>query len=526
MRPDFSDLKINSKKTNSDTESNQNDWINSEDIPLKKHFTKDDIEDAEHLQFAAGFPPFTRGIHSTMYVTNPWMINQKERPSFIENESPYYKNNITTDKEYVYINYDVATLQGYDSDNPIISDSVGQAGIAIDSIIDMEILLDKIPLDKISISMPTTGAILPIIAFYIAVAKKQGIALDKLSGTIQNNLLKDFLVENNNLYPPTPSKRIIDDILDYTSKHLPKFSKIHINGNQLQKIGATPDIEIAYTLANGIEHIRTALKSGLKIDEIAPKLSFSLDVGMNHFMDIAKMRAARMLWAKIIKQFNPKNPESMAMIIHSQSSIRSHGKKYDLNNITRTCIESMTSVLGGTQSLNTSKEFSLPTDFSSRITRNTQTFIQEETNITKAVDPWAGSYYIEYLTLEIAKKAWKIIKEIDELGGMTKAIEIGIAKQLIKETPPKKDASLDFEKKLNLRNQNIDNTKIRNSQIERLTKLKADRNSDIVKTKLDTLSKCAETGEGNLLELAVEAAENFATLGEISDALEKHFGRY
>jgi methylmalonyl-CoA mutase len=406
----------------------------------------------------------------------------------------------------------------------------------------MEILFDQIPLDKMSVSMTMNGAVLPIMAFYIAAARKQGVSLDKLSGTIQNDILKEFMVRNTYIYPPAPSMKIIGDIFDYTTKNMPKFNSISISGYHMQEAGATADIELAYTLADGMEYIRTGLKSGLKIDEFAPRLSFFWAVGMNHFMEIAKMRAARMLWAKIIKSFNPTNPKSMALRTHSQTSGWSLSEQDPFNNVSRTCIEAMAATLGGTQSLHTNaldEAIALPTDFSARIARNTQIFIQDETQMTKSVDPWAGSYYVEYLTQEIAKKAWKLIEEVEELGGMAKAIETGVPKLRIEEASARKQARLDsgqdilvgvnkFQttEKTNIEILDVDNTVVRDSQIERLNKMKADRNSEIVAANLKALEDCAGGGEGNFLALAVEAAENFATLGEISDALEVHFGRH
>ncbi|HRV54778.1 MAG TPA: methylmalonyl-CoA mutase, partial [Mangrovimonas sp.] len=438
--------------------------------------------------------------------------------------------------------FDLATHRGYDSDHPRVTGDVGKAGVAIDSIWDMEILFDQIPLDKMSVSMTMNGAVLPVMAFYIAAAKKQGVSLDQLSGTIQNDILKEFMVRNTYIYPPLPSMRIIGDIFEYTTKYMPKFNSISISGYHMQEAGATADIELAYTLADGLEYIRTGLASGLKIDDFAPRLSFFWAVGMNHFMEIAKMRAARMLWAKIIKQFNPQNPKSMALRTHSQTSGWSLSEQDPFNNVARTCIEAMAAGLGGTQSLHTNaldEAIALPTDFSARIARNTQIYIQEETQITKSVDPWAGSYYVEYLTQEIAKKAWKLIEEVEELRGMAKAIETGVPKMRIEEAAARKQARIDSgqdilvgvnkfqtNEKSDIEILEVDNTAVRISQIARLKKLKAERNQELVDAKLKALSNCAKTGQGNLLELAVDAAENFATLGEISDALEAHFGRH
>jgi len=543
MKPDFSDIKLNSAvKQTAAASENKDVWNTPEGIPVKKHFTKEDISEAEHLGFAAGLPPFLRGPYSTMYVTRPWTVRQYAGFSTAEESNAFYRRNLAAGQKGLSVAFDLATHRGYDSDHPRVTGDVGKAGVAIDSILDMEILFDQIPLDKMSVSMTMNGAVLPIMAFYIAAAKKQGVALDQLSGTIQNDILKEFMVRNTYIYPPLPSMKIIGDIFEYTTNNMPKFNSISISGYHMQEAGATADIELAYTLADGMEYIRTGLASGLKIDEFAPRLSFFWAVGMNHFMEIAKMRAARMLWAKIIKSFNPQNPKSMALRTHSQTSGWSLSEQDPFNNVARTCIEAMAAGLGGTQSLHTNaldEAIALPTDFSARIARNTQIFIQDETQITKAVDPWAGSYYVEYLTQEIAKKAWKLIEEVEELGGMAKAIETGVPKMRIEEASARKQARLDScqdilvgvnkfktTEKSNIEILDIDNTAVRDSQIERLKKLRANRDQVVVDKNLAELSKCAETGKGNLLALAVEAAENFATLGEISDALEVHFGRH
>ncbi|SFS47325.1 methylmalonyl-CoA mutase [Lutibacter maritimus] len=542
MKPDFSDIKLNSAAKQTAAPENKDVWNTPEGIPVKKHFTKEDISEAEHLGFVAGLPPFLRGPYSTMYVTRPWTVRQYAGFSTAEESNAFYRRNLAAGQKGLSVAFDLATHRGYDSDHPRVTGDVGKAGVAIDSILDMEILFDQIPLDKMSVSMTMNGAVLPIMAFYIAAAKKQGVALDQLSGTIQNDILKEFMVRNTYIYPPLPSMKIIGDIFEYTTNNMPKFNSISISGYHMQEAGATADIELAYTLADGMEYIRTGLASGLKIDEFAPRLSFFWAVGMNHFMEIAKMRAARMLWAKIIKSFNPQNPKSMALRTHSQTSGWSLSEQDPFNNVARTCIEAMAAGLGGTQSLHTNaldEAIALPTDFSARIARNTQIFIQDETQITKAVDPWAGSYYVEYLTQEIAKKAWKLIEEVEELGGMAKAIETGVPKMRIEEASARKQARLDsgqdilvgvnkFQtaEKSDIEILEVDNTVVRDSQIERLKKLRANRNQTIVDKNLAALSKCAETGKGNLLALAVEAAENFATLGEISDALEVHFGRH
>ncbi len=543
MRPDFSDLTINtSVEEKTRPSENQAPWITPEGIPVKNTFSREDIKQAEHLDFAAGLPPFTRGPYSTMYVSRPWTVRQYAGFSTAEESNAFYRRNLAAGQKGLSVAFDLATHRGYDSDHPRVTGDVGKAGVAIDSILDMEILFDQIPLDKMSVSMTMNGAVIPIMAFYIAAAKKQGVSLDQLSGTIQNDILKEFMVRNTYIYPPLPSMKIIGDIFEYTTKNMPKFNSISISGYHMQEAGATADIELAYTLADGLEYIRTGLKSGLKIDEFAPRLSFFWAVGMNHFMEIAKMRAARMLWAKIIKQFDPKNPKSMALRTHSQTSGWSLSEQDPFNNVARTCIEAMAAGLGGTQSLHTNaldEAIALPTDFSARIARNTQIFIQEETQITKSVDPWAGSFYVEYLTEEIAKKAWKLIEEVEELGGMAKAIETGVPKMRIEEASARKQARLDsgqdilvgvnkFQTKeaSDIEILEVDNTAVRISQIERLNKLKSQRDQAIVSAKLKAIEDCAGGGKGNLLELAVDAAENFATLGEISDAMEKHFGRH
>ena len=447
MRPDFSDLTLQTNGVQKiEAQKEQEAWMTPEGIPVKQKFSKEDLKEAEHLGFTAGLPPFTRGPYSTMYVTRPWTIRQYAGFSTAEESNAFYRRNLAAGQKGLSVAFDLATHRGYDSDHPRVTGDVGKAGVAIDSVLDMEILFDQIPLDKMSVSMTMNGAVIPIMAFYIAAAKKQGVSAEKLSGTIQNDILKEFMVRNTYIYPPAPSMKIIGDIFEYTTKNMPKFNSISISGYHMQEAGATADIELAYTLADGLEYIRTGLKSGLKIDEFAPRLSFFWAVGMNHFMEIAKMRAARMLWAKIIKQFDPKNPKSMALRTHSQTSGWSLSEQDPFNNVARTCIEAMAAGLGGTQSLHTNaldEAIALPTDFSARIARNTQIYIQEETQITRSVDPWAGSYYVEYLTQEIAKKAWKLIEEVEELGGMAKAIETGVPKMRIEEASAKKQARLD-----------------------------------------------------------------------------------
>src|SRR5210317_1686059 len=491
--------------------STNSKWTTPEQIVVKKNYQRQDLEGVTHLGTLPGTPPYVRGPYASMYVGRPWTIRQYAGFSTATESNAFYRRNLAAGQKGLSVAFDLATHRGYDSDHPRVTGDVGKAGVAIDSVLDMEILFDQIPLDKMSVSMTMNGAVLPVMAFYIAAAKKQGVNLDQLSGTIQNDILKEFMVRNTYIYPPLPSMKIIGDIFEYTTKHMPKFNSISISGYHMQEAGATADIELAYTLADGLEYIRTGLKSGLKIDEFAPRLSFFWAVGMNHFMEIAKMRAARMLWAKIIKQFDPKNPKSMALRTHSQTSGWSLSEQDPFNNVTRTAIEAMASACGHTQSLHTNaldEAIALPTDFSARIARNTQLFIQEETQITKSVDPWAGSFYVEYLTQEIAKKAWKLIEEVEELGGMAKAIETGVPKMRIEEASAKKQARLDSGQDIlvgvnkfqtdepsDIEILEVDNTSVRESQIARINKLKAERDQNLEDEKLAALSKCAETGK-------------------------------
>lgn len=514
----------------------------AEEIPVKSQYSKKDIENMEHLNFAAGIPPYLRGPYSTMYVRRPWTIRQYAGFSTAEDSNAFYRRNLAAGQKGLSVAFDLATHRGYDSDHERVVGDVGKAGVAIDSVEDMKILFDQIPLDKMSVSMTMNGAVLPIMAFYIVAAEEQGVKPEQLAGTIQNDILKEFMVRNTYIYPPTPSMKIISDIFEYTSKNMPKFNSISISGYHMQEAGATCDIELAYTLADGLEYIKKGLDAGMDIDTFAPRLSFFWAIGMNHFMEIAKMRAARMLWAKLVKQFNTKNPKSLALRTHCQTSGWSLTEQDPFNNVARTCIEAMAAAFGGTQSLHTNaldEAIALPTDFSARIARNTQIFIQEETQITKTVDPWAGSYYVESLTHEIANKAWKLIEEVEELGGMTKAIEAGIPKLRIEEAAARKQARIDsgqdiivgvnkyqLEKEDPLHILEVDNQVVRQQQIERLQKIKNNRNNEKVTTALLKLTDAAKTGKENLLALAVDAARERATLGEISDALEVAFGRY
>ncbi|MDT0554458.1 methylmalonyl-CoA mutase [Patiriisocius hiemis] len=514
----------------------------AEDIVVKKEYTKQDLASLSHLDFVAGIAPNLRGPYSTMYVRRPWTIRQYAGFSTAEESNAFYRRNLAAGQKGLSVAFDLATHRGYDSDHERVVGDVGKAGVAIDSVEDMKVLFDQIPLDKMSVSMTMNGAVLPIMAFYIVAAQEQGVTLEALSGTIQNDILKEFMVRNTYIYPPTPSMKIISDIFEFTSANMPKFNSISISGYHMQEAGATCDIELAYTLADGLEYIRTGIKAGMDIDSFAPRLSFFWAIGMNHFMEIAKMRAARMLWAKLVKQFNPKNPKSLALRTHCQTSGWSLTEQDPFNNVARTTIEAAAAAFGGTQSLHTNaldEAIALPTDFSARIARNTQIYLQEETQITKTVDPWAGSYYVESLTNDIAEKAWKLIEEVEELGGMTKAIEAGIPKLRIEEAAARKQARIDsgqdiivgvnkyrLEKEGPLQILDVDNQKVRQSQLERLAVLKDKRDTAKVNQNLETLTACAKTGKGNLLALAVEAAKSRATLGEISDALEVAFGRY
>lgn len=544
MRPNISNIKLTkaSKEEESKTSSAKQNWRSPEGIYVKPYFGFDDIKEAEHLGFGAGLSPFLRGPYATMYTQQPWTIRQYAGFSTAEESNAFYRKNLAAGQKGLSVAFDLATHRGYDSDHPRVTGDVGKAGVAIDSVEDMKILFDQIPLDEMSVSMTMNGAVLPIMAFYIVAAEEQGVSPEKLSGTIQNDILKEFMVRNTYIYPPIPSMRIIADIFAYTAKNMPKFNSISISGYHMQEAGATADLELAYTLADGLEYLRTGIQAGLDIDNFAPRLSFFWAIGMNHFMEIAKMRAGRLLWAKIVKKFNPKNDKSLMLRTHCQTSGWSLTEQDPFNNVTRTCIEAMAATLGHTQSLHTNsldEAIALPTDFSARIARNTQLYIQHETNITKVIDPWGGSYYVEYLTQELAKKAWKLIEEVEELGGMAKAIETGLPKMRIEEAAARKQARIDSGKDIivgvnrfkidtetELEVRDVDNQAVRLSQIERLNNLKASRNKIAVQEALEKLTLSAKTGEGNLLQLAVEAARLRATLGEISDALEVVFSRH
>lgn len=496
----------------------------------------------KHEDFVAGIAPNLRGPYSTMYVRRPWTIRQYAGFSTAEESNAFYKRNLEAGQKGLSVAFDLATHRGYDSDHERVQGDVGKAGVAIDSVEDMKVLFDEIPLDKMSVSMTMNGAVLPILAFYIVAAQEQGVSLENLTGTIQNDILKEFMVRNTYIYPPAPSMKIIADIFKYTSDKMPKYNSISISGYHMQEAGATAEIELAYTLADGLEYIRKGIDAGMDIDSFAPRLSFFWAIGMDHFTEIAKLRAARMLWAKIVKKFNPKNQKSLALRTHCQTSGWSLTEQDPFNNVARTTIEAMAATFGGTQSLHTNaldEAIALPTDFSARIARNTQIYLQEETYITKTVDPWAGSYHVEELTENIANKAWKLIEEVEKLGGMTKAIEKGIPKMRIEEAAAIKQAKIDsgqdiivgvnkyqLEKEDPLHFLEVDNEAVRNSQIERLNELKANRNNTAVKESLSAITKAAKSEKENLLDLAVTAAKNRATLGEISDALELVYGRH
>ena len=543
IRNDLKNIQLDYSHTDSKSTSTKKEgFFTAENIELKETYSPEDTAALTHLDFGAGFAPNLRGPYTTMYVRRPWTIRQYAGFSTAEESNAFYRRNLAAGQKGLSIAFDLPTHRGYDSDHERVVGDVGKAGVAIDSVEDMKVLFDQIPLDQMSVSMTMNGAVLPIMAFYIVAAEEQGVATNLLSGTIQNDILKEFMVRNTYIYPPTPSMKIIADIFEYTSKKMPKFNSISISGYHMQEAGATADIELAYTLADGLEYIKTGLATGMKIDEFAPRLSFFWAIGMNHFMEIAKMRAGRMIWAKLVKQFNPEDEKSLALRTHCQTSGWSLTEQDPFNNVARTCIEATAAVFGGTQSLHTNaldEAIALPTDFSARIARNTQIFLQEETKVTKTVDPWAGSYYVESLTDQIAQSAWKLIEEVEELGGMTKAIEAGIPKLRIEEAAARKQARIDsgqdiivgvnkyrLDKEDPLQILDVDNQMVRKQQLEQLDKIKATRNTAKVEESLQKLIACAKTGEGNLLEIAVEAARHRTTLGEISDALETVFGRY
>lgn len=545
MKPDFSKISLeqNSAINPIETSATTTYFRTAEGINIKPKFTAKDIESAEHLHFSAGIPPFLRGPYSTMYVMQPWTIRQYAGFSTAEESNAFYRRNLAAGQKGLSVAFDLATHRGYDSDHPRVTGDVGKAGVAIDSVEDMKILFDQIPLDEMSVSMTMNGAVLPIMAFYIVAAEEQGVSPEKLSGTIQNDILKEFMVRNTYIYPPEFSMRIVGDIFAYTSKNMPKFNSISISGYHIHEAGAPAHLELAYTLADGLEYIRTGIAAGMDIDSFAPRLSFFWGIGMNHFMEIAKMRAGRLLWSKIVKQFNPKSAKSLALRTHCQTSGWSLTEQDPFNNVARTAIEAMSAVLGHTQSLHTNsldEAMALPTDFSARIARNTQLYLQHETEICRVVDPWGGSYYVEYLTKELVEKAWALIEEVEELGGMTKAIETGLPKMRIEEAAARKQARIDSGKDIivgvnKYRTDtetiidvlDIDNQEVRRKQIEKLERIKAERNEAEVQEILDKITEMAgNKGGENLLTLAVDAARKRATLGEISYAMEKVSGRH
>ena len=544
MRPNFKNIDIANEafnvKHNALAEGEK--WITPELIPVKPIYTKQDLEGLEHLNYVAGIPPYLRGPYSCMYALRPWTIRQYAGFSTAAESNAFYRRNLASGQKGLSVAFDLPTHRGYNADNPRVVGDVGKAGVSICSLDDMKVLFDGIPLNKMSVSMTMNGAVLPILAFYINAGLEQGAKLEEMAGTIQNDILKEFMVRNTYIYPPKFSMKIIADIFEYTSQNMPKFNSISISGYHMQEAGATADIELAYTLADGLEYIRAGINAGMSIDAFAPRLSFFWAIGMNFFIEIAKMRAARMLWAKIVKEFGPTNPKSLALRTHCQTSGWSLTEQDPFNNVGRTCIEAMGAALGHTQSLHTNaldEAIALPTDFSARIARNTQIYIQEETYVTKEIDPWAGSYYVEALTNEIAHKAWEHIQEIEKLGGMAKAIETGIPKMRIEEAAARTQARIDsgkqtivgvnkyrLEKEAPIDILEIDNTEVRKEQIERLEYLKAHRDEAAVQKALDDITECVKTGKGNLLDLAVKAAAVRASLGEISDACEKVVGRY
>jgi len=551
MRPDFSKIDYRptpaqTAQNHADSENtvrdNTGDWLSTEHIPIKSSYSSKDLEGLSHLEYAAGLPPYLRGPYSTMYVMQPWTVRQYAGFSTAEESNAFYRRNLAAGQKGLSVAFDLATHRGYDSDHERVTGDVGKAGVAIDSILDMKILFDQIPLGQMSVSMTMNGAVLPIMAFYIVAAEEQGVKPEQLSGTIQNDILKEFMVRNTYIYPPEGSMRIVGDIFRYCAEKMPKFNCISVSGYHMQEAGATADIELAYTLADGLEYLRTGVKAGLDVDSFAPRISFFWGIGMNHFMEIAKMRAARMLWAKMVKTFNPKNPKSLVLRTHSQTSGWSLTAQDPYNNVVRTCVEALAAAFGHTQSLHTNaldEALALPTDFSARIARNTQIYLQEETNITRIVDPWGGSYYVERLTHELMHSAWTLIEEVEQLGGMAKAIETGVPKMRIEEAAARKQARIDSGRDMIVGVNaypppeetlipvlDIDNAAVRESQVKRLDELKRSRDNAAVQQTLEQLAQCAATGKGNLLECAVEAARKRATLGEISSSLEEVWGRY
>ena len=544
MRPDFSKIRLDGgqRRGKKVREPAKVAWETPEKIDVKNLYTPEDLEDCEHLGFVSGIPPYLRGPYATMYATRPWTVRQYAGFSTAEESNAFYRKNLAAGQKGLSVAFDLPTHRGYDSDHPRVSGDVGKAGVAIDSVADMEILFDGIPLGEITVSMTMNGAVLPVMAFYIVAAERQGVGPEKLGGTIQNDILKEFMVRNTYIYPPEFSMRIISDIFEYASGNMPRFNSISVSGYHMEEAGATSDIELAYTLADGLEYVRAGIDAGLDIDDFAPRISFFWGVGMNHFMEIAKMRAARMLWAKMMSRFSPKNPKSLALRTHCQTSGWSLTEQDPFNNVARTCVEALAAALGGTQSLHTNaldEAIALPTDFSARIARNTQLYLQKETGICGSIDPWAGSYYVESLTRDLAKRAWELITEVEELGGMARAIETGVPKMRIEEAAARKQARIDAGKDVivgvnrygaeaerEFEILEVDNRRVRESQAEKLEKIRRERDRRTVDRALSRIAECAKTGQGNLLSLSVEAARENATLGEISAACEEACGRY
>ncbi|GAB4399917.1 MAG: methylmalonyl-CoA mutase [Microscillaceae bacterium] len=543
MKPDFSKIDLTFLPAPAPKASAKGKpWLTAEQIPVEKYYTAEELAGLGHLSFIAGRPPFLRGPYASMYVKQPWTIRQYAGFSTAEESNAFYRRNLAAGQKGLSVAFDLATHRGYDSDNPRVVGDVGKAGVAIDSVLDMQILFEGIPLDQMSVSMTMNGAVIPVMAFYILAAEAQGVKPEQLTGTIQNDILKEFMVRNTYIYPPGPSMRIIADIFAYTARHMPKFNSISISGYHMHEAGAPADLELAYTLADGLDYIRTGLKAGLKIDEFAPRLSFFWGIGMNHFMEIAKMRAGRLLWAKIVKQFEPQSEKSLPLRTHCQTSGYSLTEQDVFNNVIRTCVEALAAALGHTQSLHTNsldEAIALPTDFSARIARNTQLFLQHETGICQVVDPWGGSYYVEKLTHDLCHRAWALIQEVEELGGMAKAIETGLPKMRIEEAAARKQARIDAKKEIivgvnkyrpeedkAIELLEVDNTAVLQAQVARLQSLRANRHEEEVRAALEAITRSAETGEGNLLDLAVKAGRAKASLGEISDAMEKIFGRH
>lgn len=542
MSLDFTQIALDFDKLQKEIAEKKALFKTAEKIEIHNHYNKTDNADNIQKGYVSGVAPFLGGPYSTMYTIRPWTIRQYAGFSTAEESNAFYRRNLAAGQKGLSVAFDLATHRGYDSDHPRVTGDVGKAGVAIDSILDMKLLFDQIPLDEMSVSMTMNGAVIPIMAFYIVAAEEQGVSKDKLSGTIQNDILKEFMVRNTYIYPPTPSMKIIADIFEYTAKHMPKFNSISISGYHMQEAGATNDIELAYTLADGLEYLRKGIEAGIPIDNFAPRLSFFWAIGMNHFMEIAKMRAGRVLWAKLVSQFNPKDAKSLALRTHCQTSGWSLTEQDPFNNVARTCIEALGAAFGGTQSLHTNaldEAIALPTDFSARIARNTQIYLQQEIGMTKIIDPWAGSHYVEKLTNDLIEKAWALIEEVEELGGMTKAIETGIPKMRIEEAAARKQARIDSgqdvivgvnryqsNEKVELDILDVDNQKVREGQIARIQQMKAERNEEAAQKALKHLEDIARSGNGNLLEAAVECARLRCTLGEISLAMEKVFGRY